>query len=277
MMRKYSLIFLVFFAGVLAIWLLTKNIAPTGRETPFADNNSVEQGELQQTGTLTSTQSLYMPVVMGEPLGELYDMAQFMIGDGRLYEIKLIRPDDGGESQARNQTQTTTSRFYHTKGNEVAAEWEELWADDDFIYRGTDTSPGDNQYYTLYEDAGSTYGSPWSPRHWRVGDIYERSPLVIFYDKSNCNMAVSGTQTTSLKFQAFHESITFDSGITLENVVELGWIITPGAEPTESYFYAENYGLAGWSSNDRGFSFISEEHAPDARPDNTREEIGCLV
>ena len=76
-----------------------------------------------------------------------YDMTRFMIGDGRLYEVL-----HSAGSQARHQTQIEGERFYFTKGNEVKAEWEELWEQDSLIYRGTDTSPGNNQYYSLYEN-----------------------------------------------------------------------------------------------------------------------------
>ena len=78
------------------------------------------------------------PVVVMEPP---YDMVLFMAdeisGYGTLYEVQH---SDG--SQVRHQTQIESYRFFHTKGNEISAEWEELWYTDQFIYRGTDTSPG---------------------------------------------------------------------------------------------------------------------------------------
>jgi hypothetical protein len=58
--------------------------------------------------------------------------------------------------------------------------------------------------------------------------------------------------------------------------VELAWLLAPNAEPIEKYYYAKNFGLVGWSSNDRGFSHISEIHVPGTRPDNNRETIDCL-
>ena len=213
----------------------------------------------------------YLPMIHSADLGELIDMVPFMVGgNGRLYEVQ-----HSIGSQARHQTQGDIFRFYHTKGNEISAEWEELWADDSFIMRGTDTSPGNNQYYTLYDVAGTT-GSKWAPRQWRVGDIYERNPLVIFYDKSSCNIVASGLQRSWLKFVDYYEQYTFESGITLDEVVELAWLLDPNGSPIESYFYAQEYGLVGWGSNDRGYSHISEVHAPGQRPDNTRETIGCL-
>jgi hypothetical protein len=45
------------------------------------------------------------------------------------------------------QTQQDGARFYQTKNSER----EEMWADDRFIYRGTDTSPGSGNFYTLMD------------------------------------------------------------------------------------------------------------------------------
>ncbi len=58
--------------------------------------------------------------------------------------------------------------------------------------------------------------------------------------------------------------------------MQLAWLLEPNDPPEERYYYAEGYGLVGWWSRDRGMSYISEIHAPGARPDNTREEIPCL-
>ncbi len=62
----------------------------------------------------------------------------------------------------------------------------------------------------------------------------------------------------------------------MSEVVELGWLLSPGGPTIESYFYAKDYGLVGWGSDDRGYSYISEIHDPGARPDNKREVIPCL-
>ena len=215
------------------------------------------------------TYQVFLPVVFRQPLLPPYDMAQFMIGDRRLYEVQ-----HSSGSQARHQTQVEGGRFYHTKGDEIKAEWEELWATEDTIYRGTDTSPGNGLYYTLYED--NRAGSAWSPRYWDVGDVYRRDPFVVFFRKSNCTVVQDGFQPSYLRFEAYYPTYTFRSGISLRNVVELTWLLKEDGEPIESYFYAEGYGLVGWGSADRGFSYVSWLHEPGQRPDNKREVIGCL-
>lgn len=213
---------------------------------------------------------VFMPVLVSDAGSRGYDMSRYMTGDGRLYEVQ-----HSGGSQARHQTQFVGPRFYHTKGNEFKAEWEELWVANDVVYRGTDTSPGNDQYYTLYDTQGLA-GSAWAPRYWHVGDLYERNPFVVFYRKSDCGVALSGYQRSWLRFEAFYPTYTFASGIQVENVVELTWLLSPAGQPLESYFYAENFGLVGWGSEDRGYSYVSEVHAPGARPDNKREVIPCM-
>ena len=215
------------------------------------------------------TYQAFLPAIFSPGLQPPYDMAQFMIGDRRLYEVQ-----HSGGSQARHQTQVEGERFYHTKGDEVRAEWEELWATEDTICRGTDTSPGNGLYYTLYEN--NEPRSAWSPRYWDVGDVYERRPFVVFFRKSNCTVVEDGFQPSWLRFEAYYPAYTFESGITLRNVVELTWLLEKDGEPIESYFYAEGYGLVGWGSADRGFSYVSWLHEPGQRPDNKREVIGCL-
>lgn len=236
--------------------------------TPVAGGPTNGIDAAQQTGTI-----LYLPLVLKAPPAvpdSGYDMVQFMAGTGgTLYEVQ-----HSSGPQARHQTQIEPTRFYHTKGNEINAEWEELWYDDTFIWRGTDTSPGNNQYYTLR--SGKRYGSAWSPRYWKVGDIFERDPIVTFYDKNNCIPRSSGLQRSWLKFEAYYASYTFSSGITLDNVVQLAWLLHPTADPLERYFYAQGYGLVGWWSNDRGMSYISEIHRPGQRLNNRRESIPCL-
>jgi hypothetical protein len=202
-----------------------------------------------------------------------YDMVDFLSGDGRIYEVQ-----HSNGSQARHQTRIEGTTFFHTKGNEIKAEWEELWYTPQFIMRGTDTSPGNGQYYTL-RDQGM-YGSAWAPRYWNEGELFYRNPYVSFYQKSDCTTVMTGRQASWLKFEAYHQHYTFESGITLDNVVQLAWLLDRGGEPVEPpierYYYAELYGLVGWWSNDRGMSYISEIHDPGERPDNKMEEISCL-
>ena len=199
------------------------------------------------------------------PAGKV-DLLTYLLGDGRLYEVK-----NSWGSQERMQTQVEGHRFYHTKNQQ----WEELWADDDFIYRGTDTSPGHGRYLTLRD--GDRYGSRWAPRFMAPGERFHRTPTVTFYRKADCRPVegAGGSQESWLRLVAIHRQHTFQSGITLEDVVEIGASLSPDGEPVERRFYARGFGLVGWEGP-LGRSWISEIHEPGARPDNQREEIPCL-
>jgi lysozyme len=193
------------------------------------------------------------------------------IGKGVLYEIKTQ-----GAGQQRVQTQVEGNVFYHTKGGDGAAfpaEWEQLRYDDDFIWRFTDTSPGNGRYYQL-RDNGQDW-SKWCPRFWRVGDVYRRFPLVSFYKKADCTQLSEEIQDTWIRFAGLYAEYTFFTGIILKNVIELHWLSSPDSDPIERYWYAMGYGLVGWTGQGK-LSAISEIHAPGARDDNVREVINCL-
>lgn len=211
-----------------------------------------------------------LPVTINvQPADEALDLLPYLRGDGRIY---VLRYTWAGGGQQQIQTQREGDRFYHVKGHE----WEELWADDDFIYRGTDTSPGGGNYYTLTENG--SYGSPWVPRHLAQGVFYRRHPTVTFRRKSDCQQVASYTHATWVRLQAVHESLTLTGGITLQDVVELVAYTEEGGRraeaPFEHYFYARNYGLVAWKGIGIGESFLVEELPPGA-PGIQREVIPC--
>ena len=194
------------------------------------------------------------------------DLVSYMRGDGRLYEVK-----NSWGSQERMQTQIKGDRFYHTKNQQ----WEELWADDEYVYRGTDTSPGNGRYVTLRD--GDRYGSKWAPRFMSVGELFRINPTTTLYRKSDCQRTEEsgGTRESWIKLIAIHPQRTFRSGIRLNDVIEIGRLFSPNGEPAERYFYARGFGLVGWEGS-IGSSWISEIHEPGTRPDNEREVIPCL-
>lgn len=243
----------------------------TGDRSQVEDEPGIIAGDAP-TDTVTTT--VYLPVFFRSYLAEPFDMVDFLKGDDRLFEVQFVNADGSSGPQARHQTQIEGRTFYHTKGSEWHAEWEELWYDDGYIYRGTDTSPGNGQYYTL-RDPGQ-YGSKWAPRYWKEGQIFYREPHVTFYDKSSCQPVLGGTQGSYLRLDNYYKEYTFQSGITLKNVVELSWLLRHDGQPVERYYYAEFYGLVGWRSNTGAHSYINELHEPGTRPDNLREDIPCL-
>lgn len=197
------------------------------------------------------------------------DLLPYLRGDGRIY---ILRYTWAGGGQQQIQTQHEGNRFFHVKGHE----WEELWADDSFIYRGTDTSPGEGNYYTLSENG--QYGSPWTPREMTPGVFFRRHPTVTFRRKSDCSTVASFSHATWIRLETVHPQLTLTSGITLEDVVELAAYTEQqgrrAANPFEHYFYARKYGLVAWRGAGVGESFLVEELAPGT-PGIRRETIPC--
>lgn len=217
-----------------------------------------------------------------------FDMLPYVRGDGRIYEMKHFfeMPNGTQIGQQRVQTQIEGQRFYQTKNSE----WEELWADDRFIYRGTDTSPGSGNFYTLMD--GDRYGTAWIPRFMAVGQTYRRSVTVVSRRKGNCvmNSHLSGRHITWVRLEAMHNSLTLPDvegrpgrGIKVRDVIVLAAYNEvkgrPASQPFERYYYGKGFGLIMWEGIDtdhRGSSFLVQIHNPGDRPDNVRERIPCL-
>ncbi len=212
---------------------------------------------------------LFILVDVVDP-NQVYSMLPFIRGDGRLYELQYTW---SGGGRQRIQTQIEGDRFYHVKGSE----WEELWADDHFICRGTDTSPGGGEVYTLFDHG--EYGSAWVPLKMSVGVPFRRSPNVVFRRKSDGSNVPNKQyfDITWITLEAVQKTHRFDSGIELENVAVLAAFLDdngkPKSVPFERYYYAEKYGLVGWEG-DPGHSFIASELT--GQPNLVREAIPWL-
>lgn len=201
---------------------------------------------------------------------ERYDMLPFLRGDGRLYDLEF---NWGGGGRQRVQTQVEGNRFFHVKNEE----WEELWANENFIFRGTDTSPGKGEVYTLYE--GGQYGSAWIPRHMTIGTFFRRTPQVIFRRKSDGGEVRQGIHVTWIQLEEMHHRLKLPSGMVLSDVAVLAAHedagTKPANEPFERYYYAKKYGLVAWSGS-LGRSTIVREYAAGTQPDNIRETLPWL-
>lgn len=189
-----------------------------------------------------------------EPMPTVIDMLDYMRGDGRIYDVSYHFPGNTWEhGSERMQTQTDDRRFFHVKGAPGATEynWEELWYDNAFIWRGTDISPGNGQYYQVAENG--QYGQKWIPRFVRIGDKHLAKPMVTFRHKHNCQNVANKPPYLFhhwIEVKAIHSAYTFEqSGLTLNNVVELWGYLDDNGQPGlnfERYFYAKNYGLVKW-------------------------------
>jgi hypothetical protein len=193
-------------------------------------------------------------------LAPTFDLFDYLCGDGRLYEV------GGTGGQERFQTQRDGHRFYLVKNQN----WEEMWADADYIWRGFDTSPGEDRYYIQKEDGRE--GSRWANRRMRVGETFTGfGHHVQFFMIGDCSRSErnSGRIANKTTLVAHHASMTWN-GIVIPDVIELKGI------GEERYFFARGFGMVGWSSP-WGSSGVAEVHASGARPDNVRLRIPCMT
>lgn len=204
----------------------------------------------------------------------MVDLLEYLRGDGRLYELV----NNWGSAEVV-QTQTEPKNvFYHVKNSQ----WEELWADDVFIYRGTDCSPGSGELYMLSEN--NHYGSAWVPRFFEVGQSFQRTATIIWRRKDNGATVPSkptATAVTHIRLERIYSQLTFQSGIQLQNVAELHSYFDDGGKPQpntwEKYFYAKGFGLVAFQDMFGTFSsWIAQKFTPDTMPQRVREPIPWL-
>jgi len=165
--------------------------------------------------------------------GKVVDMLDFLRGDGRVYEVER----NGVRAQV--QTQVDGDHFYCVKNTA----WKEFFADEHFVYCGTDTMQ--DEVSTLMEMG--KYGSAWVPRQMVIGIPFKRSPLVIIRRKSDGSVVRQFNQVNWIKLEAVHDKLKLASGLELPDVAELAVYADangqPQAQPIERYYYAKPYGF----------------------------------
>lgn len=195
----------------------------------------------------------HVPVVVKPSNSTGLDLLRYMRGDGRSYRV-----GNGGGSFEVFQTQTDGDRFYQVKAWDdlSVVNWEGFRADNEFIRRDVDTSPGGGRFYRQFD-------APWVRRFMRPGESHTQGKRVQFYRLEDCAelSAYSGDVVDTIEFVAHHARYTFRARdwlpVTLDDVIELRW--TQG----ERYWYAAGYGLVAWSRdhhdpNSPAWSAISE-------------------
>ncbi len=187
----------------------------------------------------------------------MIDMLPYLCGDGRAYFLE--------GSLGREVCWTDTDdkgRFYQVKN----AQWEELWHDDAFIYRGLDTSPGQNRFY-VHDRLNGTAGAPWIKRHMLIGEEFTSCKSVRFFDKETCRQLSEHDVTDTIKLVAHYQSRHNTFGFGLDDVIELKWM-----QGGEVYYYAKNHGLVGWKSSN-GTDYSAYAGPTDEK--QQREKIKC--
>lgn len=180
-----------------------------------------------------------------EPPVGVIDLAPYLLGDGRAY---ILSSDSSTEVVQTQYLDATKRHGFQVKNRN----WEEIRFDDTYIWRGTDTSPNEQEYYELWENGQR--GSRWCPRFWKIGQPFKRSPEVRFKSKATGQPTKAPyPDVTYLEMTAYHASYTFPNNITLKDVIEMVWYYTSASKPVERYFYAKHYGLVAWGSEATGF------------------------
>lgn len=208
------------------------------------------------------------------PTGELVDLSPYFESPADVGYWLVMRKIHGGEDVGTidHQNQMANGITYRLKGSPYAAEYEEIRVNDGYVWRRYDTSPGDGRYYKL-NDAGYEW-SKWCPSSWRVGQTYERNPLVSWFNKSDCKLRSAQQEKTYLTFAALHDTWQGAAdGLTFNDVIELHWKFTPDGEPAERYFLAPRYSYVGWQNAERFHYCVSIE---SGREPMTKEVVGCL-
>lgn len=209
---------------------------------------------------------VYMPVVV-KPAGETIDLLPYLRGDGRIYHV--LHANGAGETF---QTQIDGNVFYQGKNEQ----WEKLWIDGPYIWRGVDTSPGPlhgrPRAYTQRES--NQKGSRWIPRYMAPGETWHGfGHTVEFRYKDNCEFSPenSGPATNVITLVQYRPSLTFSSGITVEGVVELR-----SRGTNETMIYGYGYGLIGWRNDAGQSSEIIRVYAQGEQANLVREEVHCF-
>lgn len=191
------------------------------------------------------------PTPVPVPSGTI-DLLPYMKGDGRIYDMQYTW--SGGGVQ-RIQTQTEGVKFFQVKGHPrtLEFEWEELWHDGVYIYRGTDVSPSPEELYQV-KRADGAYGERWMHRFAKVGDTLRSVPTITFRYKRD-GSAVPGKAPYPfphhIKLTAVYDKKVFKSGISLNDVIQLTGYLDANGQPGQAfevYYYAKNYGLVAWQN-----------------------------
>jgi len=180
----------------------------------------------------------------------------------------MVRHPDG--SQERFRTEYGDGGWYYVKNNL----WEHWLLRDGKICLASDISPAPQpsndtpRYYIVRENG--VYGASWCKRYMKIGETYHAAHGVQFYAKDNCRELDenSGASANTNTLIAHYASMTFSTGITLQDVIEIG---NPAGE---IHLFAKGYGRVGWSSA-WGRSEISE--IVEGQTPMERETIPCML
>ena len=178
------------------------------------------------------------------PTGITYDILEYMVGTHRQQHTLQYTWAGGGTQTI--QIMQDGNEWRYVKGG---GQYEQLYYDDNWIYRAEDTSESADRFYT--QSTNGTLGAAWVKRRMAIGETVYTAKQVQHYLKDGCVPQNGGLVTDALKLTAVYPAYTFDSGIVLKDVIRLEWAAGEG------YLFAKGYGLVGFEFSG-GKSYISE-------------------
>jgi len=156
--------------------------------------------------------------------------------------------------------------FYFVKGH--SGEYEMLYFDNNYIYRGIDTSEAPDRFYTQNTLVNNEviYGAVWANRHMAIGEVVSKRPYIEhWFQETPPRFDRAAQVNDTLLLKEHLPSKTFPSGITVQDVVFLTW-----NGSVEGYWFARGMGLVGFEYAG-GRSYISEIHTN--RPNLQRNAV----
>lgn len=199
------------------------------------------------------------------------DLLEYIRGDGRIYTVK-----HANGAQENFQGQSSGNLFWLVKNSQ----FESFMYDDQFIYRGLDTSagpapdyaerPGDLRVYTQFEP-GKKWAK-WCPRFMSIGETWAGLGHYVqyYYKDVNCtpSAANSGNATNKTTLKARHFNKVWN-GVAIADCIELFTGTT-----SEGMFFGKGWSLVSWGNQEGGASAVWEL-LPPSTPGLVRE-TGCF-
>lgn len=197
------------------------------------------------------------------PPGNSVNMLPYFAPVNGQYGDIVILKNNWGEGDERQQLQQSGSNLFVTKN----ASFEQRVIRTTTIDLVLDTSRGNGEMYTV--------SGPWIPKQMAIGQSFTRTETIQVKRKDNCqNVGNPYTSTSQIKFVAKYNSLPIEGGVTIQDVVELHWILNGVVE--ERYFYGRHKGLCQWLPKDGRRSWAVEIVPLGQQHNNEMEEIPCL-
>lgn len=193
------------------------------------------------------------------------DILPYLLGTDKFHAELQYTWNGGGTHPI--QTQFASEKvWYYVKGH--SGEYEMLYYDNNYIYRGIDTSEAPDKFYTqnTIVSGNIIYGAMWAKRKVGIGEVVAKTPWIEHYwQTSPPQLRHSAQANDTLVLREIIPTKVYPNGLILKDVIFMTWNGT-----TEGYYFARDKGLVGFKFNG-GESYITQIHTN--RPDLVRNVV----